>query len=127
MKLFAFVAVLVAVGAAQVSFAAENPTGTWKWEVKANNQTREQTLNLKLEGDKLTGAMVGANSKETAIEDPKFADDEVSFTVTRERNGMKTISKYSGKVSGDSIKGKVDTDRDGKSGSRDWEAKRAAK
>ena len=48
---------------------AADPSGTWKWSVTFNDQTREQTLKLKLEGDKLTGSMVGRNNQETAIGD----------------------------------------------------------
>ena len=51
-----------------VARAADDPTGTWKWEVKFNDQSHEVTLKLKLEGDKLTGAMSGRNG-DTAIED----------------------------------------------------------
>src|SRR5262245_42020489 len=63
-----------------------NPTGTWKWSVTFNDQSREMTLKLKLEGDKLTGTMPGRNNQETAIEDATFKDGEVAFSVTRERN-----------------------------------------
>ena len=72
----------------------------------------------------LTGAMLGRNNQETAIENATFKDDTVSFTVTRERGDQKFKSKYTGKVEGDAIKGKIETDRDGKTNSRDWEAKR---
>ena len=99
-----------------------NPTGTWKWTVNINNQEREMTLKLKLDGDKLTGSMPGRNGQETAIEDGKYKDGEVSFKVTRERQGNKFTIKYMGKVSGDTIKGKIE--REGQE-SRDWEAKRA--
>jgi hypothetical protein len=102
-----------------------NPTGTWKWTVQAGGQAREQTIKLKLEGDKLTGASVARNGQETAIEEATFKDDTVSFKVTRERQGMKIIQKFSGKVSGDTIKGKISTDRDGQTRDADWEAKRA--
>ena len=106
--------------------AADSPTGTWKWTVTYNNQSRDMTLKLKLDGDKLTGAMVGRDNKETAIDDAKFADGDVSFSVTRERNGNKFTQKFSGKLSGDTIKGKIEFERDGKTQSRDWEAKKAA-
>lgn len=101
-----------------------NPTGTWKWSMTFNNQTREATLKLKLEGDKLTGAMLGRDNQETAIENASYKDGEVAFTVTRERNGQKFTSKYKGKVSGDAIKGTIEFERDGQTRSRDWEAKR---
>jgi len=101
-----------------------NPTGTWKWSATFNNQTRDFTLKLKLEGDKLTGAMLGRDNQERAIEDASYKDGEVAFTVTRERNGQKFISKYKGKVSADTIKGKIEFERDGQKMERDWEAKR---
>src|SRR3569623_2874757 len=112
-----------------VSQAAESAdtTGTWKWSVTCNDQTREMTLKLKLEGDKLTAAMLGRDNQETPIEDASFKDDEVAFAVTRERNGQKFTIKYKGKVSGDTIKGKSEFVRNGEKQSRDWEAKREKK
>ena len=125
MKLTAAVIVVVAglVGAARADDKA-NPTGTWKWTVTNGDQKRDMTLKLKLDGDKLTGAVIGRNNRETKIEDATFKDGEVTFKVTRERNGQKSTSKYNGKVSGDMIKGKIESERDGKAESRDWEAKR---
>ena len=114
----------VLVGAARADDKPD-PTGTWKWTVTVNGQDREQTLKLKLDGDKLTGAMVRRNNQETAIENGTFKDGEVSFTVTRERNGQKFTTKYTGKVSGDTITGKAESERDGQTQSRDWEAKRS--
>jgi hypothetical protein len=118
---------VVLVGLTSYVRAADkpNPTGTWKWSVKMGEQTREFTLKLKLDGDKLTGSMPGRDGKETPIADAKYKDGELSFTITREREGQKFTSKYSGKVSGDTIKGKVEFTREGQTQSRDWEAKRA--
>jgi hypothetical protein len=106
------------------SALAADPTGTWKWSVTFGDQTREQTLKLKLDGDKLTGAMLGRNNQETAIGDASFKDDTVSFTVTRERDGNKFVTKYTGKVDGDTITGKTESERDGQKRERDWTAKR---
>lgn len=122
---------LVILFAGLVSVAMANdksdPTGKWKWSVGGGGkgQARDVTVELKVEGDKLTGNMLGRNDQKTPIEDGKFKDGEVSFKVTRERNNMKTVTKYSGKVDGDVIKGKMTSERDGQEGqSRDWEAKR---
>jgi hypothetical protein len=103
---------------------APDPTGTWKWTVTFGDQTREITLKLKLEEDKLTGGIVRRNDQETKIEEPKYQDGEISFVVTRDRNGQKTTTKYKGKIDGDTIKGKQESDRNGQVQSRDWEAKR---
>ena len=104
-----------------------DPTGTWKWTATINNQNRDFTLKLKLEGDKLTGKISGRDNTESDIEDAAFKDDQVSFTVTRERNGQKFVIKYKGKLEGDTIKGKSEFERDGQKQSRDWDAKREKK
>jgi hypothetical protein len=118
-----FAATLVIAPAVQ---GADDPTGTWKWSNTVNNQTRETTLKLKLEDGKLTGAIVGRNDRETPIEDGKYEDGKVSFSITRSRGEQKFTSKYSGTVSGDTIKGTVEMPgRDGQTRSREWEAKKA--
>ena len=101
-----------------------DPAGTWKWKVSNNNQEREVTLKLKMEGEKLTGTISGRNNNENKIDDATFKDGELTFSVTRERDGQKTVQKYKGKVDGDTIKGKIEFDRNGQSQSRDWDAKR---
>lgn len=101
-----------------------DPTGTWKWTVERMGNKMEQTLKLKLEGDKVTGAMVGRNNMETKIEDGTFKDGEVSFNITRERNGNKTVSKYKLKLDGDSLKGTSETDAGGMTRKTEIDAKR---
>jgi len=116
---------LAVVGFVRPALAAENPTGTWKWSVTFGGQTRESTAKLKLEGDKLTGVYVGGQSNtETPIENASFKDDKISFSVTRERDGQKFTTKYSGTIKGDVITGKSERERDGQVQSNDWEAKR---
>src|SRR5262245_43522133 len=114
-RLGTVVVVLAFVGLVGAARADDkpNPTGTWKWTVKFNDQEREMTLKLKLDGDKLTGGLIGRDDKETPIEDAKYKDGEFSFSVTRERNGQKVTIKYKGKVEGDSIKGKTEFERNG--------------
>jgi len=100
-----------------------SPTGTWKWSVTMGDNTREVSLTLKMDGDKLTGSMPGRNNTDTKIDDgATFKDGEITFSVTRERNGTKTTTKYTGKLNGDTIKGKIT--REGQE-DRDWDAKRA--
>ena len=103
--------------------AVEDPKGTWKSTVMLGKKSQEVTIKLKVEGDKLVGTIGGGN-RDAAISDVTFKDDKVSFSVIREQKGEKLTQKYSGTVSGDTIKGKIDTERGGKSRSTDWEAKR---
>ena len=120
---------LVAMNKA-VAADKDDPTGTWKYKVKFGEKEFDATVKLELKDGKLTGSMpgFGKNAKDTPIEDAKFKDGEVSFSVTRMRKDQKTVTKYTGKVSGDTIKGSVTRpDADGKETKTDWEAKREAK
>jgi hypothetical protein len=106
-------------------------TGTWTWTRPGRNGGAEQkmTLVLKVEGDKVTGKLTspgrqGGEPVTTEIKDGKVKGDEISFSVTREFNGNSMTSKYNGKVTADAIKGKIESERDGQTQSRDWEAKR---
>jgi hypothetical protein len=131
MKRFVAVAIFVAFSAVNgmaddkkddTKDAKAGLTGTWKWSVEVNGQARETTLKLKQDGDKLTGAMVGRNNTETQIDEGTVKDGKVSFKVTRERNGNKTTTTYSGKLDGETLKLKIE--REGQD-ARDVEAKRA--
>ena len=128
MRTFAVAALIVGlagfVGLARAQDKAD-PTGTWKWSTMFKDQKREQTLKLKLEDGKLTGALLGRKDSETKIEDGSFKDGEIKFTVTRERGDMKFVTKYSGKLMGDTIKGTIETERGGETRKTEWEAKRA--
>lgn len=123
-RLMAAAVVLAFVGLVSPVRGADDPTGTWKWTTTFGDQTREQTLKLKLEGDKLTGNYVGRDNTETPIENATFKDGKISFSVTRTFNDNKFTIKYNGTLSGDTIKGKTEFERDGQAQSRDWEAKR---
>ena len=127
---------IVALGAlAQVQAEDKkvDPTGTWTWTTpgRSGGPDRKFSLKLKVDGEKVTGTVTspgrqGGQPTETAIEDSKLKGEEISFKVTREFNGNKFISKYNGKIGTDSIKGKIETERNGQTQSREWEAKREA-
>src|SRR6266480_6885220 len=123
-------ATLVLGAVVQAQDKKADPTGAWTWTTPGRNggPDRKSILKLKVEGDKLTGTLAapgrGGQSNDSAIADGKLKGDEISFTVVREFGGNKITAKYNGKISGDSIKGKIETERNGQSNSRDWEAKR---
>ncbi len=119
--------------AAQGVAQSAKADGTWTWTMQGRQggAERKMTLKLKTEGDKLTGKLSspgrdGGQARETEITDGKIKGNEISFTVVREFNGNKFTSKYSGKVTADTIKGKMEFERNGETQSRDWEAKREA-
>jgi hypothetical protein len=123
-RLAAAALLLVFLGLVSTARAAEDPTGTWKWTSTFGDNTIESTLKLKQEGDKLTGTYIGRNNTETPISDGTIKDNMVKFNVVREFNNNKFTIKYSGTLSGDTITGKSEFERDGQAQSRDWVAKR---
>lgn len=126
---------LAAVAASLLTVAvfAGDPTGTWKWTQpgRQGGPGFEQTLKLELKDGHLSGTLLGAQTPngqipDVAIGDASFKDDAVAFSVTREFNGNKVTTKYSGKLEGDSIKGSTERPgRDGNVVKRDWAAARA--
>ena len=97
---------------------------TGNWKSSSTNQdgaVRETTFKFKAEGERLTGTISGRNA-DTAIEEGTIKGGELSFKVTREFNGTKMVMQYTGKVSGDTITGKSESERDGEKRSRDWVA-----
>src|SRR5438477_50723 len=124
-RLAAATMVLALIGLVRPAVGADDATGTWKWTAMFGGNSIDLTLKLKQEGDKLTGAMAGGqNNQEAPIADGSVKDGKVSFSVTREFNGQKRTTKYSGTLSGDTITGKSERERDGQVTSTDWVAKR---
>src|SRR5262245_22916157 len=98
--------------------------GNWNTALILGDGNRiEGMLKLKQDGDKLTWATI-RNENETPIQDGKIAGDEVSFTVIRDRDGRKVTAKYKGKITGDTVKGKVESDWSGDWQTLDWEGTR---
>ena len=86
------------------------------------------TLKLKVEGDKLTGNISApgrdGQATDTEIQNGKITGSNFPLPPHAGPTGNKVTSKYRGKVSGDTIKGKMEFERNGEPVSRDWEAKR---
>jgi hypothetical protein len=79
-------------------------SGKWTAQVPGRDgQPQETTFSFTVEGDKLTGTVSGRQG-DTPIADGKISGDEISFTVTRERQGATIKQLYKGKITGDEIK-----------------------
>ncbi|MBI2926077.1 MAG: hypothetical protein HYY24_10270 [Verrucomicrobia bacterium] len=110
---------------AQAQDRTADPTGTWKWSFTTQNgDTINASVKLKSEGGKLTGAFTGRDGAESPVQDAALTGSELSFKVTRERDGQRRTTTYKGKITGDTIKGTMTFVRDGEERGRDWEAKR---
>lgn len=103
---------------------AGDPNGSWKFKVETpNGRVMNATLTLKLDNGVLTGQMEN-QAGAVEIKDAKFADDQVTFTVTRKMRRREMTTHYSGKVEGDTIKGTIEASARGKEKTLPWEAQR---
>jgi hypothetical protein len=108
--LTAFAAVCMISAAA---FAAD-PSGTWKWSQpgRGGGAPVESSAKLVFKDGKLTGSVTspgrgGGDPVSIDISDATFADGTVTFSTVQEFNGNKRVSKYTGKLDGDTITGTV--------------------
>lgn len=124
--------VLILIGGSAVVSAAAaedkkavNVDGKWTWTYKTKDgKDAEAAIKLKQDGEKLTGAYVARDGTETPIQDGKITGNEVAFDVNRDVNGEKMLFKYTGKLEGDTITGKIVFGHP-KPTPHEWEAKRA--
>jgi hypothetical protein len=94
--------VLVCLVAAMVALAAD-ASGTWTYQTEGRRGPQSVTLTLKASGESLTGSISGGRGGAVEISDGKVNGDDISFTVVREFNGNQITTKYTGKVSGDTL------------------------
>jgi hypothetical protein len=125
--LFILSLLLTLVCPAHAGEAKLDPTGTWQWVAPANPDGRipKVTFVLKLQGETLTGTVTKSSGTKT-ITNGVFKGDEVSFQVLSEGHAGKSTTTYTGKLSGDTIKGKFEIHifASDKKISSDWEVKR---
>ena len=90
---------------------AADVTGTWKGEANPNGKGGPPTFTLKQAGSALTGTTTGRGG-ETEISNGKIDGDKVYFEVTRDMGEKgKFTSKYTGTVSGTTMKLSVESAR----------------
>lgn len=100
-------------------------TGEWVWTIDSPSGPVSAPLILEQDGGKVTGKFSRAPNKWLTIEDGKLAGSEFTWTVNRDRpdGGIMTY-RMTGKVEGDTIKGRAKTVIDGNETEADWSAKR---
>jgi hypothetical protein len=102
MKSLAALALLFATLASAADIA-----GTWRLTYTTENGlTREATLDLKQEGDRVSGALASDRGK-AQIETGKLSGDEISFSLLRLGNGDEIRVNFWGKVEGATMKLKM--------------------
>ncbi len=114
---------------------AADASGTWKWTEQSrgggSGTPREVTLKLAMKDGKLTGEYSrpgrDGTASTTPISNGSVSGDAISFTIERQFGDNKFVTKYSGKLSGDTITGQSESPgrNGGEPTKREWTAKRA--
>jgi hypothetical protein len=106
--------------------ASADVSGTWQWTMGFREFRARMILKVKQEGEKLTGKVGAEGRRESDIKDGRIRKGEVTFSLERERDGIKSVTKYHGKLMDDTIEGTQETDTPGGVRSLPWKATRIA-
>ena len=99
-----FVNRIVILGLSAAALFAADVDGKWKGSAPGRGgRTTELTMDLKADGNKLTGTMTNQMGS-TEISDGKADGNKVEFKVKREFNGNAIVMSYKGTVEGDDLK-----------------------
>ena len=102
------------------------PNGKWDLEIATDDgQTLKSSVKIEGEGDKLSGTMTAPDGREVKLEDLKLAGNDVSFKINVDFEGSALVAKFKGKIDGPSVKGQVDYDLSGQTGTLDFTGKKA--
>jgi hypothetical protein len=127
----AILSMTLALGACGLAGAADDkvadPVGTWNCEYEIGGQQRTATLEIKKDGDKLTGTMSWANQKDEKLKDLKFKEGKLTFSAVRKIMDNEIPIDYTLMIDGDKFKGKGEGDFGGQKQAFDIEGKREKK
>jgi len=100
--------------------------GTWQWDFTMPDGGKvSPRVKFKTKDDELTGVSRFRPGSEAPLTNIALKGDRVSFDVVREYEGEKVVTHYSGRLNGDTIKGKITAKSNGEEQSYDWVAARA--
>jgi hypothetical protein len=127
----AILTLALALGLSSLAGAADDkaadPVGTWNCEYEIGGQQRTSTLEIKKDGDKLTGTMSWTNQKDEKLKDLKFKDGKLSFSAVRKLMDNEIPIDYTLTIDGDKLKGKGAAEFGGDKQEFDIEGKREKK
>ena len=110
---------------AKRSTELEDVLGNWKFKIEIDEgNVLEPSIRFTKEGDKLKGEYVGPRDAQREATNIKVVDNKLTFEISGENNGNAFKVVYTGKPRGDSIKGTIDYDFNGNTGTVDFEGKR---
>lgn len=108
-----------APASAPAAGGAMNVTGAWEASVETSQGSGTPTFNFKQDGETLTGTYTGQLG--TAPLNGTVKGNDITFTVKASFSGQDIELKYSGKIEGNTMKGKANY---GQLGEATWSAKK---
>jgi riboflavin synthase alpha subunit len=103
MKLLLRLLLLLPLIAALPGAKAADVSGTWKGAFDFQGNTVPLTINLKIDGAKVTGTVEGLPTTPAEIHDGTLAGDTVTFWVNSDYEGQTYKLVYKGKIATDQI------------------------
>ncbi len=125
-----FGAIVLAVGSwGAVAQADDDAKAVGDWDLKVltdDGQTLASVLKLTQEDGKLKGVFVGMDGTEVKADEVSLKGDDLNFKVTLDFQGTELVAKFALKQEGSNLKGTVDYDLGGQTGTLDVTGGRAA-
>jgi SAM-dependent methyltransferase len=83
-----------------------NVAGTWRWSLRTSTGDRPCTLRLSQKFQEISGQVSG-KGQGVNIDDTRLVGDQLSFMLRSEMDKQNVVMHFSGRVSGDTIKGSM--------------------
>ena len=101
--------------------------GTWKWTFTMPDGGQvNPSVKFKIERNgALTGTARFRPGNDAPVTNIVVTGNQVSFGVVRERDGNTVTTRYTGKMEGDTIRGKITSNWAGETQNFDWRAERS--
>ena len=103
MKLKVSFLCLCVLAVASLASAQGSATGTWVGEVQGGRGPQMVTLNLKVDGGKVTGAVLGGRGGEVPIEEGTISGSTIKFKTKQMGRGGEIVLNWTGTLKGDEI------------------------
>lgn len=83
-----------------------NAAGTWRWSLRTSTGDRQYALRLNQKFQEISGQVSG-KGQGVNLDDARLVGDQLSFMLRSEMDKQNVVMHFSGRVSGDTIKGSM--------------------
>jgi len=97
--------------------------GTWQWKLPGAEGEQTYRLRLRQRFQTVTGALE-IDGQEQPIADTRLLGDRLTFNLVRDAKGEKAKMAFAGRIAGDALGGRVESEGCPLVGKREWTAKR---